>query len=211
MSTRRRAAAPRASRWTLPTRTPTASRSRRWISRPPRSAPRGRRLHPPRPAPRGGTGLVREPVLAAAAAAAAAMATAGVPVAGPCELVLSGEVLAEAWRVFASQADAVVERQGLTRYRERTPIAHGADQIAEPVSIASDGALEFGVLSEPLAEDGDAVRRFAIVERGIAVGLGLSPREAALRKRDPNGGVRNLVVTSGTWAGEAPAGARRRR
>ncbi len=148
-----------------------------------------------------------EHAFADAAADAAAIATAGVPVAGPCELVLSGEVLAEAWRVFASQADAVVERQGLTRYRERTPIAHGADQIAEPVSIASDGALEYGVLSEPLAEDGDAVRRFAIVERGIAVGLGLSPREAALRKRDPNGGVRNLVVTSGTWAGEAPAGA----
>ena len=41
------------------------------------------------------------------------------------------------------------------------------------------------------------MRRFALVERGIAVGLGLTPREAALRKRDPNGGVRNLVVELG--------------
>jgi predicted Zn-dependent protease len=145
--------------------------------------------------------------LADAAADADALAKAGAPSPGPCALVLSGDVLAEAWRVFAHQADAVVERQGLTRYRERMAIVHGADQIAEPLSIASDGALEYGVLSEPLGEDGDAVRRFPIIERGIAIGLGLSPREAALRKRDPNGGVRNLVVAPGTWSGELPPGA----
>jgi hypothetical protein len=116
--------------------------------------------------------------------------------------------------VFALQADGLVEREGLTRYREHAPIAHGADQIAEPLTIASDGALDYGVLSEPLDSDGAAVRRFTIVERGIAVGLGLSPREAALHsrdpngsKRDPNGGVRNLVVGPGSWNSEPPAGA----
>ncbi|MEO8553374.1 MAG: hypothetical protein ABI678_25550, partial [Kofleriaceae bacterium] len=51
----------------------------------------------------------------------------------------------------------------------------------------------------PLGDDGDAVRRWTLVERGISVGLGLSPREAALRKREPNGGVRDLVVSTGTW------------
>jgi predicted Zn-dependent protease len=145
--------------------------------------------------------------LAMAANDAVALAVAGAPVLGPCALVISGDALGDLWRVFAMQADGVVERQGLTRYRERAPIAHGADQLSEPLSLASDGALEFGVLSEPLGPDGDAVRRFPLVERGIAVGLGLSPREAALRKRDPNGGVRNLVVSSGSWNGTPPAGA----
>jgi hypothetical protein len=57
-------------------------------------------------------------------------------------------------------------------------------------------------LSAPIGDEGGAVRRFSIIERGIATGLGLSPREAALRKRDPNGGVRNLDVELGSWAGE---------
>src|SRR5439155_4262859 len=60
-----------------------------------------------------------------------------------------------------------------------------------------------GVLSAPLGDEGDAVRRWAMVERGVAAGLGLSPREAALRRRDPNGGVRNLAVELGSWTGEA--------
>ena len=33
------------------------------------------------------------------------------------------------WAAFVTQADAVVERQGLTRYRVRTPIAPGAEQL----------------------------------------------------------------------------------
>ena len=50
------------------------------------------------------------------------------------------------------------------------------------------------------------MRRFPLVERGIAAGLALSPREAALRGREPNGGVRNLVVAPGTWNGTANGG-----
>jgi hypothetical protein len=37
--------------------------------------------------------------------------------------------------------------------------------------------------------------------------VGLDMREAALRKRDPNGGVRNLLVSTGTWDGK-PVGER---
>jgi hypothetical protein len=112
------------------------------------------------------------------------------------------------WAAFASQADAVVERQGLTRYREKTPIAPGADTVAEPLTIASDGALDYALLSAPMGDEGGAVRRFSMIERGIATGLGLSPREAALRKRDPNGGVRNLDVALGSWNGDLPASGR---
>lgn len=132
---------------------------------------------------------------------------------GPCSLVLRGDALLHGglgvWAAFVSQADALVERQGLTRYRETMPIVPGANTVAEPLAISSDGARDFGILSAPVGDRGDAVRRFDLVELGIAAGLGLSPREAALRGRDPNGGVRNLVVAPGSWSGAiAPAGVR---
>jgi predicted Zn-dependent protease len=124
---------------------------------------------------------------------------------GPCSVVLRSDALLHGglgvWSTLVAQSDAVVERQGLTRYREGMPIAAGAQQIAEPLTVTSDGAREHGLLSSPMGDHGDAVRRFLLVDRGIARGLGLTPREAALRGRDPNGGVRNLLVEPGTWAG----------
>ena len=151
--------------------------------------------------------------LAGASADLALLATAGAPPAGPCALVLSTEAMLHGglgvWKTFANQGDSIVERQGLTRYREHATIAGGADQLAEPLTVTSDGALDFGLLSAPIGDEGDAVRRFPLVERGIAVGLGMSPREAAFRNRDPNGGVRNLVVETGSWSGaEGPVGSR---
>ena len=109
------------------------------------------------------------------------------------------------WAAFETQADAVIERQGLTRYRERGPIAPGAGTVAEPLTIASAGALDYGVRSTPLGEQGDATRKFVLVDRGIAAGLSLTPREGALRGRDPNGGVRNLDVAGGSWSGNIDA------
>jgi len=141
-----------------------------------------------------------------------ALATAGKPTAGPCALVLAADAMLHGglgvWAAFAAQADAVVARQNLTRYHEREPIVAGADQLADPLTITSNGALPFGVRSSPLGDDGAPVRKFLLVDRGIAAGLGLSPREAALRKREPNGGVRNLVVALGDWT-EEPEGKQR--
>lgn len=122
------------------------------------------------------------------------------------EALLHGDGLG-LWQVFAAQADSVVERQGITRYRVENPIADGAHEVSEPLSITSDGALPFGIRSAPVGEDGDAIRRFPLVERGVCVGLGLTVREAALRRREPNGGVRNLVVAPGLWMGK-PSGNR---
>ncbi|HEX3766301.1 MAG TPA: hypothetical protein VHW23_46735 [Kofleriaceae bacterium] len=103
------------------------------------------------------------------------------------------------WTLFAQQADSAVERRGLTRYRLHADLAPGASQLPEPLSITSNGALDFATLSAPITDDAVAIRSFPLVDRGVAVGLGLSPREAALRATDPNGGVRNLVVAPGTW------------
>jgi hypothetical protein len=134
-------------------------------------------------------------------------ASARAPAGGPCTLVLHADAMLDdnlgIWHAFVSQADASIERQGLTRYREHQLIATGADQVASPLTIASDGALAYGLRSSPVGEEGEAVRRFSLVERGIASGLALSVREAALRGRDPNGGVRNLVVEPGSWSGTA--------
>ncbi|HEY1818165.1 MAG TPA: metallopeptidase TldD-related protein [Kofleriaceae bacterium] len=156
--------------------------------------------------------------IATAAADLQLLAQATAPVPGECAVVLAADALVPielgergqlgVWDAFAAQADAVLAREGLARFHERSPIAEGADHVPEPLTVESDGALAFGLRSAPLGDDGDAVRRFAIVDRGIAAGLGLSPREAALRKRDPNGGVRNLVVPPGTWDGRVDGSGR---
>lgn len=149
--------------------------------------------------------------LANAAADLAGLATAGAPAPGRCALVLPADAMLHGeghgvWAPFADQADAALERRGLTRYRLGAPVAPGADRVDEPLGIASDGALDHGTRSAPVGDDGDAVRRFPLIERGVCVGLGLSPREAARRGLDPNGGVRNLAVAPGTWDGAIAAG-----
>lgn len=151
-----------------------------------------------------------EPTIAMAVADLALYRTAKPVAPGPCALLLDANAFLHddatgVWSVFATQADAILERQGLTRYRVGVPVAPGAEAIAEPLWIASHGALDFATRSAPIGDEGDAVRKFMIVEGGIAKDLGLTPREAALRGRDPNGGVRNLEVTKGTWDGALPA------
>ena len=138
------------------------------------------------------------------------LATAGRPTAGPCDLVLDSDALLYdgalgVWTIFATQADAGLEAQGISRYQLGAPIVPGADTIDDPIRILSDGAFDHATRSAPVGDDGDAIRRFPLIERGICVGLGLSAREAAFRMRDPNGGVRNLIVAKGRWTEIEPA------
>lgn len=151
------------------------------------------------------------PALATMARDVARLATAEAPSPGRCALILRADALLHGgglglWAVFADQASAALERQGLARYRVGAPVAPGAEEAAEPLTIRSDGALDFATRSAPVGEDGAAVRRFALIERGIAVGLGMSTREASRRGAEPNGGVRNLVVSPGTWTTALPTG-----
>src|SRR4029077_20985621 len=113
------------------------------------------------------------------------LAAATPPHAGPCALWLGPEALLHGddrglWTIFALQADSAVERQGLTRYRWRSEIAPGAASLVEPLTILSQGALDFATRSPPVSDDAVATRNFPLIELGIATGLGLSPREAAL-------------------------------
>ena len=133
------------------------------------------------------------------------------PVAGPCTLVLTADAMLHdglgVWSAFIPQADASIERQGLTRYREHAPIAAGATTAIEPLTIGATARWRTGCESSPLGDDGEAVRRFRSSSAASRPASALSPREAALRARDPNGGVRNLVVAPGTWDGARPASA----
>lgn len=98
---------------------------------------------------------------------------------------------------IAAQADARATRLGLSRYRIGQSI-HGDQPITgDPLTIISDGTLPFGLLSSPVGELGEPVRRFTLVERGVAAGLAFDVREAALRGVGANGGVRNLVIEPG--------------
>jgi len=124
----------------------------------------------------------------------------------PVDLVVATDALLHGdrlgmWSVFVTQADSTLERQGLTRYRPGTPIVPGAPQAPEPLTITSEGAIDFALRSAPVSEEGDAIRKFSLVERGTCAGLALTMREAALRGRDPNGGVRNLRIAPGLWTG----------
>jgi len=128
---------------------------------------------------------------------------------GPCALVLGADALLHdggygLWAPFVAQADAVRARRGLARYRVGMPVAPGAE--AGDLSIASDGALDDGLYSARLDDEGSAIRKFALVDRGIAVGLAMRAREAALLGADPNGGVRNLIVAPGAWNDAMPDG-----
>ena len=157
--------------------------------------------------------LELDTALTAAAADLALLPAAAPPTPGRTAVILGPEALLASsggglgmWRVFADAANADAARTGLTRYHLGAPIAAGADQLPEPLTITSDGALDWGTCSAPVGDEGDAVRRFPLIERGVAAGLGLSMHEAARRRTDPNGGVRNLVVAPGTWTDALPAG-----
>jgi predicted Zn-dependent protease len=140
-------------------------------------------------------------LVADAAARARLRTSAGALAAGSYPVLISAALLGgEGARILGALAalgDASLHRHGLARVAVGKRIAEGADVVEDPLSFASDGTLPDGVRSAPLADHGEPVRRFPIVERGVLVGVGLDEREAALRDVPANGGVRNLVISPG--------------
>ncbi len=95
---------------------------------------------------------------------------------------------------LVEQASGERIRLGLSRYRPGQKVfAHGGDDF----TLVSDGAIPFGLLSAPFGSLGEPVRRFVLVEDGVAVDAALDLREGALAGVPPNGGVRNLVLSPG--------------
>ncbi len=113
-------------------------------------------------------------------------------------LATDSEALPYGWLTcIAAQTSAALERQGLTRYRPGQSIFGDHKPTGDPITIASDGTLPFGWLSRPFGSASEAVRRWPVVRDGVAAGLALDLREAALRGMSPNGGLRNLVIAGG--------------
>lgn len=128
-------------------------------------------------------------------------ATATAPAPGTYTVVLRAAAHAHdgygIWGALVAQADGALVRQGLSRYKLGDEIAPRAALADEPLDVHSDGTVPFGIRSAPAGDRGEPVRRFAVVERGVARGLALDQREAALAHREPNGGIRNLVIGTG--------------
>jgi hypothetical protein len=96
---------------------------------------------------------------------------------------------------LAAHASGEWVRLGLSRHRPGQPVFPRS--AGDPMTLASDGTLDLAPLSAPFGELGEPVRRFEIVRAGVAAGLALDHREAALARATPNGGVRNLVLSGG--------------
>jgi predicted Zn-dependent protease len=116
-----------------------------------------------------------------------------------CESAIPGQAEHFGWFApFVAQASGSSARQGLSRYQPGQPVFGAAPTGGDPISLSSDGTLGFGLRSAPFGPHGEPIRKFDLVRKGVAAGLALDLREAGLRKTTANGGVRNLVVASGS-------------
>lgn len=100
------------------------------------------------------------------------------------------------WNAPVHQCHAELASSGLARYQV------GQEILREPargdtLTLRSDGTRDFGWRSAPFDRDGQAVRRFAIVNDGKAAGQSVGYIDAAKQGIDANGGVRDLVIEPG--------------
>jgi predicted Zn-dependent protease len=132
-----------------------------------------------------------------------AAASATLPESGPCDLLLMASAYLPAarddfgiWTPLARQSEARRAASGLARYQLGQEILARAP-TGDSLTLMSDGTLDFGLRSAPFDEQGQAVRRFSLVDKGRAAGHSVDYRDAALSRVNANGGVRNLVVDAG--------------
>ena len=95
---------------------------------------------------------------------------------------------------IVAQASGERIRLGLSRYRPGQKVFAAG---GEDFTLVSDGTIPFGIESAPFGALGEPVRRFVLVEDGVAVDRALDLREGALAGVPPNGGVRNLALSPG--------------
>lgn len=106
---------------------------------------------------------------------------------------------------LVAHADSRWARRGLTRYQPNQRLLGDRPIRGDALTLISDGTVPFGLRSRPVGDLGAPTRRFIIIDRGVARGLSLDLREAAVRARVANGGVGNLRVAAGTHSRKALA------
>ncbi len=137
-----------------------------------------------------------------------AMATAISPDPSECDLVLMGDCYVPSnrhdfgiWTALANQCSAELARTGLARYQVGQSL-HTANFAGEELNLASDGTLNFGLRTAPFGDFGQPVRRFPLITKMHASGQAMDYRDAAIAGGIANGGVRNLVIASGSKSQE---------
>lgn len=125
-----------------------------------------------------------------------------------CDLVFRSDAYAprdEAdfgmWTPLVQQCSAERFRSGIARYTIGQSITPDAAR-GQPLTMHSDGTRDFGLHSAPFGDDGQPVRRFAMVDKGIAAGHAVDHREAALGATTANAGVRGLQIAGGAHSME---------
>ncbi len=137
-----------------------------------------------------------------------AMATAISPDPGECDLVLLGDCYVPSnrhdfgiWTALCNQSSAELARTGLARHQVGQSL-RTEEFVGEELTLASDGTLDFGLRTAPFGDFGQPVRRFPIVTKMRASGQAMDYRDAAIAGGIANGGVRNLVIASGSKSEE---------
>ncbi len=105
------------------------------------------------------------------------------------------------WTPLVDQANAERVRAGISSH------ALGQPLLVEPttgdaLSISSVGNLDYALRCAPFSKDGQAVRGFPIVTRGVATGYSVNHRDSALGAGIANGGVRRLQIAGGKESSE---------
>lgn len=98
---------------------------------------------------------------------------------------------------LVAHADSRWARHGLTRYQPGQSIYGRRPRTGDPLTVICDNTIAYGLHSRPLGELGAPTRRFILIQGGVAAGLSLGLREAALRGLPANGGIGNLQVALG--------------
>ncbi len=106
------------------------------------------------------------------------------------------------WTPLVAQASASLVRDGLSTHVPGQAIlslsGNDESRVGDLLTIKSIGTIPFGLRSAPFSSDGEATRNFALAENGKAAGFSIHHRDSALGAGPPNGGVRGLMVSSGS-------------
>ncbi len=101
------------------------------------------------------------------------------------------------WTPLVQQAQASRVRAGISTHTPGQPLFEKA-MSGDALSIRSEGTKPYALRCAPFSTDGQAVRNFSLAKAGMATGVAIGHRDAALGLGTANGGVRRLVVEGGS-------------
>ena len=101
------------------------------------------------------------------------------------------------WTPLVQQAEAGRVRAGISTHNPGQPLLESPSQ-GDPLELRSEGTEPYAMRCAPFSFDGQATRNFSLAANGLATGVAISHRDAALGAGTANGGVRRLVIAGGS-------------